>query len=182
MISKYNHKALTWIDLIDPSQTEILHVGELFDITNFIQSGLEGKSDEDLIKVEDELIFVAFNLPEYEPISKQEINNRFSFIVSDNFIITIHDRPVPSLNIFSKEMELDIIQQNKINNNQLLYIYLFKCLFVNSEQQLAKKDQLLARLNQQIIQKNLKNKFLIKLNTGLLIIIILISLYVLINL
>lgn len=178
MISKYNHKKLTWIDLEAPKEAELAHVIDLYSMPDFIKDSLESSHLGDTVKANDDYIFVAFNLPQYSIEKNIEINNQIVIIVNNEFIITIHEMPLPALNIFSKEMELDIIQESRINNNQLLFMYLLKSLFVNSEQQIVKNEIIINHLQNLVSTKNKKLKLFKKLLVILASLIILTSIYV----
>ena len=179
MISKYNHKELTWIDLEDPKESELSHVIDLYSIPDFIKDALDLKNNEDSIRLDNDYIFISFNLPQYFQTENAEINSKIILIVNDNFILTIHEDPIPALNIFSKEMELDIIRHEKINNNQLLFIYFLKSLFVSSEDRLVKAEIQIQNLKEQILNKNKKVKLLKRVLVSSLVIIILIIIYAL---
>lgn len=178
MISKYNHKELTWIDLESPSEEEIFHIIEQYPIPLYIKEEIMLKTQEDRISLDNDFIFASLYFPQLL-ISKNK-NNKLIFVVSNNFILTIHNEPMQALNIFSKEMELDIITEEKlkISNNRLLFAYLLKSLYVNSQKQLVINEMEVKSLKKQLLQNNKKLKSLTLLSIISLIVIILISLFI----
>ncbi len=141
MISKYSHKQLVWIDLQNPTNEEIVHILEEYEIPEYIK------------------------------------NMDSPFCVSDDFIISFHDEPTTVLGQFFKEIELSIVSNDKliIDNNRLLFTYLLKSLYVNSERQLIINESMVKNYQKNIIKINKKNMTLKVLSFILLGAIILIS-------
>lgn len=158
MISKYSHKGLNWIDLKSPSKDEIAHIVDQLSIPKDIEDKIEGNKDEDIVEINDDLIFVS-------------IRNGLSFVVSDNFILSIHSKPMQAFDNFSKEMELDIIieEQSKIKNNKLLFAYLLKNIYLDVELKSITNGARIKSLERQIIEKNKKLKLLRLLSIILLV-------------
>lgn len=158
MISKYNHKELTWIDLNSPSEEEIFHIIDEYSIPEYIKKEIMQKSTDDKINLDNDYIFASLYFSSMS--LDKSISNMLIFVVSDNYILTIHNEPIQALNIFSKEMELDIItdERNKVSNNKLLFAYLLKSLYVNSQKQLALYDTVIKDLREQLGKKGKKLK------------------------
>ena len=181
MISKYNHKELTWVDIESPKEEEITHILEEYSIPSFIKDEIMLKSGEQKIDLDRDIIYISFNFPQM--LFNEEIVNKIVFIVSDDFVITIHNEPIQALKTFSKEIELDIINEEKlkINNNKLLFAFLIKSLFINSQKQLVIECINVLNLKNKILNKNKKLKLLIMLSAITIVAIISISLYVFSN-
>lgn len=170
MISKYSHKGLTWIDLKSPSEEEISHVIEQHSIPAHIQEEIQINTKEDKINIENDFIFARLNISHHNKTSK------IIFIVNDDFVLTIHDNPIISFDKFGKEMELDIIveEKSKIKTNKLLFAYLLKNLYLNSETQLIASNEKIENLEKKLLQKNKKLKLLMLLFILYFIVIMLI--------
>lgn len=160
MISKYNHKELIWIDLESPSEEEIFHIIEQYSIPLYIKEEIMLKTHEDRINLDNDFIFASLYFPQAE--GGENRDNKLIFVVSNSFILTIHNEPMQALNIFSKEMELDIITEEKlkISNNKLLFAYLLKSLYVNSQKQLVMNYIQIKSLKKQLLKKSKKSKLL----------------------
>lgn len=174
MISKYNHKELIWIDLESPSEEEIFHIIEQYSIPLYIKEEIMLKTHEDRINLDNDFIFASLYFPQAE--GSENRDNKLIFVVSNSFILTIHNEPMQALNIFSKEMELDIITEEKlkISNNKLLFAYLLKSLYINSQKQLVMNYIQIKSLKKQLLKKSKKSKLLTWLFIISLIVIILI--------
>lgn len=160
MISKYNHKELIWIDLESPSEEEIFHIIEQYSIPLYIKEEIMLETHEDRINLDNDFIFASLYFPQAE--GSENRDNKLIFVVSNSFILTIHNEPMQALNIFSKEMELDIITEEKlkISNNKLLFAYLLKSLYINSQKQLVMNYIQIKSLKKQLLKKSKKAKLL----------------------
>ena len=178
MISKYSHKGLSWIDLDAPKQEEIAYIFEEYTIPIYIKEDIMAGSLNDIIRLDHDFIFAYLNFSNGSLL--EQSNQKVIFIICDNYIITIHDKPIKALTEFLKEIELDTFKNEKfnINNNKLLFSYLMKSLFVNSHKQIISNEEIIKNLKSQISEKNKKIKNQKILSFILLGIIILISIYV----
>lgn len=178
MISKYSHKGLTWIDLESPKEEEIIYILEEYTIPIFIKDEIFSKPTNDVIRLDHGFIFAYLNFSSDQ--SEKNDTNKVIFIISDNYIITIHDKPIEALSEFLKEMELDTLKNEKfdINNNKLLFAHLMKSLFVNSQKQILSNTIRINTLKNQLSRKNKQLRSLFLLATFLIIAIILLSAYV----
>ena len=178
MISKYHHKELNWVDLESPKEEEIIYILEEYTIPIFIKDEIFSKPTNDVIRLDHGFIFAYLNFSS-DQREKSDIN-KVIFIISDNYIITIHDKPIETLSEFLKEMELDTIENKKfdINNNKLLFAHLMKSLFVNSQKQILSNTIRINTLKKQLGRKNKQLISLFLLATFLIIVIILLSIYV----
>ena len=156
MISKYNHKDLNWIDLESGTKEEINHIMEEYSIPSNIQEKLNGNDKEDRFEMNYDYIYAS-------------INNRITFIVSDRFLISIHSDPILAFTTSSKELELDMVSIEKINNNKVLFAHLLKNLFKNRETEISSYFNQVEKLKNKI---STKNKIIKKRNVIIIILII----------
>lgn len=179
MLSKYSHKQLTWIDLEKPNNEELEHVFEEFTIPEYIKDMSKIESDDDEIYSDYDYIFARLPFLSQDNTS----GDKLIFIINDDFIISIHNRPTNYLAEFFKEIELNIIINNKliINNNKLLFTYLLKNLYTNSEKQLIAFDSIANNYQKNNIKISKKVKQYKTLFFALLSAIILILIYVFSN-
>jgi len=178
MISKYTHKQLVWIDLEKPTQEEIAHIFEEYSIASYIQTMYISDIMNDKIYSDYDYIFIC--LPFLHENNSPE--SRLVFIVTDDYIISIHNETTTVLKDYFKEIELNIISDNKlvIDNNRLLLTYILKSLYMNSEKQLIMIESIVKNYQKHITKVDKKNKKLKILSFLLLGVIILISIYALI--
>ena len=164
MISKYSNKKLNWIDLEAPSEEELSHIIEQQYIPDYIKEMIGSKSKEDRVNMDNDFIFAS-------------IGGKIILVASDNFILTIHNEKIQGLEKFGKEMELDILKEDKfkIDNNKLLFAHLLKSLFTNFQDELIDSELKIQGLRNQIILSNKKNK---KLKTFIIILVILLIIFI----
>lgn len=176
MLSKYSHKQLTWIDIEKPNNEELEYVLEEYFIPDYIKDMLKDEEGEDKIYSDHDYIFTQLPFLSSDNLPSDKI----TFIVSDDFIISIHNNPTNYLTNFFKEIELYIINNDKltINNNKLLFVYLLKSLYLNSEKQLITFESIARNYHKNSIKISKKLKLFKTLFFILLGAIILILIYV----
>ena len=159
MISKYSHKGLTWVDLESPSEEELSHTVDLHSIPSYIHEKINRNDKENKIEEKDDFLFATLNVPRIT--DEVNIDNAITFIMNDNFVLTIHEHPIQAFDTFGKEMELDILvaEESKIKNNHLLFAHLLKNLYLHSEKQLVESNNKINLFKKQIIQNGKKIKW-----------------------
>lgn len=161
MISKYSHKELTWIDLESPNNEEISHIIELLSVPVYIAEKINNNTKEDILDIDERFIFTS-------------MKGELIFVVNDDYILTIHSKSISAFRKFGKEMELDIIveEKSKIKNNKLLFAYLIKNLHLSSQDELFLNNIQIKKLKKELMVKNKKLKLFIILSIILLVTII----------
>jgi len=145
MISKYNHKELNWIDLESPTKEEIEHIIEEYSVPTKIRELLLNKIKTDKFEIIYDFIYTS-------------IENKITFIACDNYIISIHEDSMPAFTTASKELEIDMVSIENINNNKILFAHLLKNLFKNRELELIHNYKQIEKFKDQILTKNKKLK------------------------
>jgi len=145
MISKYSHKELNWIDLESPTEEEIEYIIGEYPIPLEIKNRLYDKEKEDKFELNYDFIYAS-------------IENKITFVVSDRFVLSIHQDKMPAFTTFSKELELDMVSIEKINSNKVLFAHLLKNLFKNRETELTHTHKQIEKFRNQILERNIKIK------------------------
>ena len=175
MISKYSHNSLIWIDLESPKEEEILYVIEEYSIPSSLVEEIRKKASKSKTKISSDVIFLSLNFPKILHDENKVLDNKIIFIISENFIMTIHDEQIDALNEFLNNLEMDttLPEELKITNNGLLLFYLIKSLYINLKEQLVVNNTEIKELEGKIIgikKKNIsksiynKNYILIKID------------------
>jgi len=170
MISKYRNRGLTWIDLTSPTEEELSYVFEEYSIPEFIRQEAIKNTSEHHISLENETVFAVLR-----PNKRNQ--DKIVFIKNRDFVLTIHDQPVSSIEDFSNELELDISYESdsKIKNHDLLLAHLFKKIYLGFYCKMLDNEEVNLILKEKLHKKNKHIKHLIALNiTSFIIIIILI--------
>ena len=150
MISKYNHKDLIWIDFESPTENEIEHILSLYTVPTSIKEKLYDKNKKDEFEIIYDFIYVS-------------IENKITFIVNNNLVLSLHEEPMPAFTTFSKELEIDMVSIENINSNKILFAHLLKNLFKNREVELRAMYKQVEKLEKQV---TLRNKIIKNRNIG----------------
>lgn len=183
MISKYRNSGLTWIDLESPKEEEVLHVIEEYPILEFIKDELHKNDFNHRFEINDEMVFASLVFPELDNSLDKKKNNKLTFVINDDLVLTAHDKPMEALKTFSKELELDTYsgEDSKIYNNKILFTHLLKNLYIHSEDELLKNKMEMINLKKKITKHNKKLKLVSILTASFFVAIILILSYVISN-
>jgi magnesium transporter len=178
MISKYNNKSVIWVDLEDPSEEEFRYIIDLYSIPRVIEEEMRTKNKDVKTKLIAGFISTSFDFPQILDIENRVISRKIIFIISKDFICTIHDKTMEALSEFLKNLEVDSSLDEKLNilDNGSLFYYLIKSLYVNLSDQIIENGVCNKDIENQIIEgKNrklseplyLKNQMLINLKESI---------------
>lgn len=176
MISKYNNKGLVWIDLTSPKEEEILYILEEYQIPESIKQEICSPSKEHHTFIENDVLFSLMRLPHFD---EDQNSDKVIFIKNQNYIITIHDQPMISMDQFSNELELDMMieSESKIKTQELLFANLIRKMMTGLHDKILLKDMNINSLKKKlnVLSKRLKILFFINvlLLLSLLVIIFL---------
>lgn len=177
MISKYRHRGLTWVDLTSPTEEEISYAFDEYSIPEFIRQEIRKDSKEHYITLENEIIFAILRP------NKEENKEKVIFIKDKNFVITIHDQPIHSIEDFSSELELDISfeQDSKIKDHDLLFAHLLRKIYLGFYDKVLDNENVIEKLERKIAKKNKRLKFFAVYNIVSFIIILILIIYAVYN-
>ncbi len=178
MISKYNNKGVTWIDLEDPTEEEFRYIIDLYSIPKVIEEEMRTKNKDVRTKLIAGFISTSFDFPQILDLENRVISRKIIFIIHKDFICTIHDREMEALSEFLKNLEVDSTLDQKLNilDNGSLFFYLVKSLYLSLSDQIVENGICNKEVENQIIEgKNkklseplyLKNQMLINLKESI---------------
>ncbi len=168
MISKYKNNGLVWIDLTSPQEEEVLYVLDEYQIPESIRQEIYSPSKEHNTFIENETLFSIMRLSHSE--EDQNID-KVIFIKNQNYIITIHDQPIVSIEQFSNELELDMMieSESKIRTQELLFANLIRKMMTGLYDKILIKDMNISSLKKKLNTLNKRFRFLFFANVILLI-------------
>jgi len=154
MISKYTYKGLTWIDLESPTESELSHIMEEYAIPPTVGEEMKNLSLQSKVDLYQNFIYLILHFPEVSHSGSRSIEKEIDFIVSNEFIITIHYEPIDSLHEFSKIFEVDAILEKRmdVDHAGFLFFHLIKSLYINSRHQLDDVNILLKKVERKIFE------------------------------
>ncbi len=176
MISKYKNKGLVWIDLTSPKEEEILYILEEYQIPENIKKEIYSPSREHNTFVENDTLCSIMRLPCFEGA---ENIDKIVFIKNENYVITIHDQPIISMEQFSNELELDMMieSESRIRTQELLFANLIRKMMTGLHDKILTKDMAISSLKKKVLSLNrrcrLSNVFNLILLISLITIILL---------
>lgn len=156
MISKYTYKGLAWVDLESPTDDELTHIMEEYSITPTIREEMKNMSVQSKVDLYPNFIYLILHFPEVARKGNRSIEKEIDFIVSNNFIVTIHYEPIDSLHEFSKAFEVDAILEKRmdVDHAGFLFFHLIKSLYSNSRNQLNEVNLILKDIEKNIFESS----------------------------
>lgn len=103
MISKYTYKKLTWVDVEKPTPEEINRLKEEYKISPLVAEEMLEKSIRSKVDTYENILFMIMHFPVKNPGDQKVIKQEIDFVVSHDFIITVHYEPIEAIKVFSKQ-------------------------------------------------------------------------------
>ena len=152
MISTYNHKDLTWIDLESPTRDEVRSVMEQYDIHPLVGNELLMPTEHPKVDLYDRYIYLVFHFPAVSHKHGNETRQEIDFIVGEKFIITTHYDLIDPLHEFSKVFEVNtLLDKSNIGKHAgFVFFYIIRELYKNMTQQLDGVEKALKKIESNI--------------------------------
>lgn len=154
MISKYTYKGLTWVDLENPTEEELVHIMEEYSIPVLVGEEMHTKSFQSKIDLYPTFIYLILHFPQVSHKRKKSGEQEIDFIVGNKFIITTHYEFIDSLHEFSKTFEVDAILEKRmdVDHAGFLFFHLIKTLYIHSRYQLNDVNLILKDTEKKIFE------------------------------
>jgi magnesium transporter len=154
MISKYNYKGLTWVDLESPTEEELVHIMEEYSVPVLVGEEMHTKSIHSKVDLYPNFIYLILHFPQLSHRGGRGIEKEIDFIVGSDFIITTHYEFIDSLHEFSKTFEVDAILEKRmdVDHAGFLFFHLIKTLYTHSRYQLNDINVLLRDTEKKIFE------------------------------
>ncbi|MCX6712943.1 MAG: hypothetical protein NTY66_01910 [Candidatus Vogelbacteria bacterium] len=108
MIKELQYKNLTWIDISNPSATEIAELAAKFGIHPVAATELASRSQRSKVDLYDNFIYLVLHFPNHRNSFKSEGSGEVvevDFIVGKEFLLTVSYQGIESMQEFSKILE-----------------------------------------------------------------------------
>lgn len=157
---------VTWIHFQNPKKSELLEIGQEYDLHEIIIDDIVEYGTQDKIDTYDHHIFMVFHFPKYDEKQKRYISNELSVILGKNFIITITSHPTSHIEKIKEEYlwetsELEDPEEYKITPYYILY-KIIDVMFDKTLKLLTKSTRDITFLEEQIFMNNGLNKMLLE--------------------
>ncbi len=138
MISKHQHKKLTWIDLENPSKSEVLSLVEEYKIHPLIANELLETSDRSKVDVYEDCMYLILHFPKYGHRDNDILIQEVDFIIGKDFLITTHYETVDPLLEFSKIFESNsILNKGSMDTHAgFLFYFIMRKMYEYTEYEL----------------------------------------------
>lgn len=134
MISRYTYKDVTWIDIESPTKEELVHVMEEFSVPSLVAEETITSTLHAKVELYDEMIYMILHFPPSRHGAAKDTEQEIDFIISKNFLITVHYESIYSIDQFAKlfESQNAFEQGYKNFNGGFLFIEMMKQFYKHS--------------------------------------------------
>ncbi len=139
MISKYKYKKLTWVDIENPTDDEINHIIEEFNIPVLVGEEIQHTSLHPKVDVYPNLLYLILHFPKLSREKGKATEQEIDFIIGHDFIITVHYEFIDAINEFAKKFEAESVLEKHmdIDHAGFLFFHLADTLYKSTRHQLS---------------------------------------------
>ncbi len=157
---------VSWIHFQSPKKSELLEIGEQYDLHEIILDDIVESATQDKIDTYDNHIFMVFHFPKYDEKQKRYISNELNVILWKNFIITITSHPTTHIEKIKEEYleetsSLEDPEEYKITPYYILY-KIIDVMFDKTLKLLNKSTRDIVFLEEEIFSNKWLNKKLLE--------------------
>lgn len=112
MIKQIQSK-ITWIDIINPKQSDIDYLKENFKFHPLILGELISPSTRSKVEIYDNYLFIVYHLPIYDPKSQTSQASEIDFLITKNHLITARYQPIEPLDHLFNRLEKNVADRDQ---------------------------------------------------------------------
>ncbi len=136
MLSTYKYQGVTWVDLEAPTEDELMHVLEEYNVPEGLLHDLMTETLLSRVDTYKEMLYLVLHFPRVHNEKKMP-DLEIDFIVGKNFLITVHYEFSNAIHDFAKRLEVDVMLARKIPGTHAGH--LFHSLIIESYHQASSK-------------------------------------------
>ncbi len=131
MLSRYQHKGLTWIDLQSPTSDEVRTLMQEFGIHPLVAEELLSPTLKPKVERYPDFMYVILHFPAFKHTHGPQKNQEVDFVIGRDFLITTRYDTIDPLHKFSKVFEVNsILDRSDIGNHAgFLFFYMVRKLY-----------------------------------------------------
>ena len=153
MLNRYQHGAITWVDLESPTNAEVHAVMEEYRLNHFVAEELLLPTQKPRVELHGEYLYTILHFPALRhshKSSEQEVD----FVVGKNFLITTHYDTVDPLHKFAKVFEVDSVLDKSAMGDHAgyLFFYMLRRLYKAVEHELDYVQSDVLHIEQQLFK------------------------------
>ncbi len=130
MIKQFRHKEITWIDVTSPTKEELAQLSKDYNIHSLVENEASSPSVKSRVDLYEDYLYLILHFPEcktcigdYKKYQAQETIREIDFILSKNFLITIHYESIQVLEEFSEIFEATFSKSNLRKNPHAGFLF-----------------------------------------------------------
>lgn len=108
MLSTYKYQGVTWIDLETPTEDELLHIIEQYNIPEYLAKELVTETILSKVDTYENMVYLVLHFPRVHN-EKRMPDLEIDFILGKDFIITVHYEFSNALHDFTRNLELELM-------------------------------------------------------------------------
>jgi magnesium transporter len=134
MICTNKYRNLTWIDVESPTQNEITHLIEEYDIPEIAAKELLSKTVRSKVDLHHNTIYLILHFPKVHTKGDVSTEQEIDFLLGKDYVITVHYEKIRALSHCTHSFESHTVSnKNAIGDHAgFLFFYLIKELYKDS--------------------------------------------------
>jgi magnesium transporter len=156
MISRYSYQDVTWVDIQSPNKDEIIHIIEEFSLPTIIGDEAIANTLHSKVDLYENLIYMILHFPPSNKDEEKATDQEIDFIISKNFIITVHYEKIYSLEQFKKTFESlnSSSHNNSLKHGELIFIEMMKELYRHTLHKIESVTEVLQKIESNLFKGN----------------------------
>lgn len=152
MICTNKYRNLTWIDVESPTQNEITHLIEEYDIPEITAKELLTKTIRSKVDLHSNGIYLVLHFPKIHKKGDVASEQEIDFLLGKDYVITVHYEKIKALSHCTHSFESHTVSdKNAIGDHAgFLFFYLIKELYRDSMEELEDINDNLKQIEENI--------------------------------
>lgn len=154
MICTNKYRNLTWIDVESPTQNEITHLIEEYDIPEIAAKELLSKTVRSKVDLHHNTIYLILHFPKIHTKGDQATEQEIDFLLGKDYVITVHYEKIRALSHCAHSFESHTVtNKHAIGDHAgFLFFYLIKELYKESMEELESINDNLKQIESNIFE------------------------------
>ncbi len=145
MLKKQNYKAITWVDLENPTKDEARSIMEEFSLSPEVAQDILLPTFKDKISPYKDYVYLVLHFPAFKHTHNKSHRQEIDFVIGKNFIITNRYESIDAMEKYSKIFEVNSIldkNQAEIGSGEL-FLGIMKTIYQSLSDELDAINYLL---------------------------------------
>lgn len=154
MIKKHTYKNLTWIDLLKPTQEEVLELMEEYDIHPSVANDLLTPTFKPTVDLHNNFMYLIMHFPALKHTHNNEPNQEVDFIIGKDFLITSRYDTIDPIHKFSRVFDVNsVLEKEDVGKNAgYIFFLIMKKLYGSIHHELESIEDSLEKAEEAIFK------------------------------